>query len=157
MYCREVVELVTGTLPFVHPSTECHCPPSNPMIDQQNAVNCLQHSTLTPRTPMARINPLAHPPGFINDFSTTSGWISALGVRNASVTIQLTDSLYEIIFVNVRYGSPRPRAAVLESFVDGSFRPLQYYADDCMAYFNLPNNGPVVAADDVNCITPPAM
>lgn len=45
-----------------------------------------------------RINPLAHPPGFINDFGTDSsnGWISAPGDRQANITITLTNSLYEV-------------------------------------------------------------
>ena len=61
----------------------------------------------------------------------------------------------QVIFINFRFGSPRFRAAILETSSDGgvSFEPIQYFADDCMAYFNLPNNGAITAADDVNCIT----
>ena len=56
---------------------------------------------------------------------------------------------------NVQFGSPRPKAAILETSRDGglTFSPVQYYADDCMLYFDLPDNGPILAADDVNCIT----
>lgn len=61
----------------------------------------------------------------------------------------------QLIFINIRYGSPRPRASVWETSRDGgvTFEPVQYYADDCMLYFSLPNNGEIVNADDVNCIT----
>lgn len=63
--------------------------------------------------------------------------------------------LFQLIFVNFRYGSPRPKAAVLEKSVDGglTFQPIQYFADDCMLYFDLPDDGSIVNADDVNCIT----
>ena len=61
----------------------------------------------------------------------------------------------QLIFVNINFGSPRPKAAVLEISSDSglTYRPIQYYADDCMMYFNLPNDGVIVNADDVNCIT----
>lgn len=61
----------------------------------------------------------------------------------------------QIIFVNIRYGSPRPKAAVMELSRDGglTFEPIQYYADDCMFYFGLPDNGQIVNADDANCVT----
>lgn len=64
-----------------------------------------------------------------------------------------------MIFVNVRYGSPRPKAAVMELSRDGgiTFDPIQYYADDCQFYFGLPNNGQIVNADDANCVTSSAV
>ena len=57
--------------------------------------------------------------------------------------------------MTIQYSAPRPRAAVLETSSDGgvTFRPIQYYANDCMLYFGLPDNGPILTADDVNCIT----
>ena len=44
---------------------------------------------------------------------------------------------------------------MLETSRDGgvTYRPVQYFADDCMMYFGLPDNGAILAADDVNCIT----
>ena len=70
-----------------------------------------------------------------------------------------THTHLQLIFVNFRYGSPRPKAAVLETSTDGgvTFRPIQYYADDCMLYFGLPNNGRIVNANDANCITTTSM
>jgi hypothetical protein len=38
-----------------------------------------------------------------------------------------------------------------------TFDPIQYYADDCMFYFGLPNNGQIVNADDANCVTSSAV
>ena len=61
----------------------------------------------------------------------------------------------QIVFVNFVYASPRPKAAIIETSRDGgkTFNPVQFYADNCMSYFGLQNNGPIVAADSVNCIT----
>lgn len=63
--------------------------------------------------------------------------------------------LLQLIFVNFQFGSPRFKAAVLETSRDGglTFEPIQYYANDCMEYFNLPNDGQITEADSVNCIT----
>ena len=97
---REVMELADGSLPFVHLSTECHCPPSHPVVDIDSETRCIQHTgtNLVNRGSVERINPLAHPPGFINDFATgpDNGWISAPGDRQANVTLTLTHSLYEV-------------------------------------------------------------
>ena len=64
-------------------------------------------------------------------------------------------NIMQLIFINIRYGSPRPRASVWETSRDGgmTFEPVQYYANDCMLYFGLPDDGPIVNADDVNCVT----
>ena len=95
---REVTELVTGNLPFVHLSTECRCPPSHPVINPNNEAFCLQHTGggLTNRGVTDRINSLAHPAGFINDLASSDGWISTPGVPEVNVTLTLTNSLYEV-------------------------------------------------------------
>ena len=95
---REVAEAYTGTFPSVHLSSECHCPPSHPQIDPNNGANCIQYSggNLIPRGAVSRINSLAHPAGFINDFGTFNGWISAPGDRNVNITLLLTGYLYEV-------------------------------------------------------------
>lgn len=168
-----------GSLPFNHLSTECHCPPSHPVINLDDETQCIQHTgaNLISRGTSDRINPLAHPPGFVNDLSITNnnGWISSPGDQQANITLNLTNSLYEVgssqylhclsidlyicltqlIFINIRFGSPRFKAAILETSRDGgkTFHPIQYFADDCMAYFNLPNDGEITEADAVNCIT----
>ena len=71
-----------------------------------------------------------------------------------SLSLSLSLSL-QLIFINIRYGSPRPRAVVLETSRDGgmTFNPIQYYADDCMQYFDLPDDGQVINADDATCVT----
>lgn len=57
--------------------------------------------------------------------------------------------------MNFRFGSPRFKAAILETSRDGgvTFEPIQYFADDCMVYFGLQNNGAITDGDSVNCIT----
>ena len=96
--CREVMESFTGSLPFLHLSTECHCPPSHPATNPQNQGSCTQHpgAGLTPRGNVARLNGLSHPVGYINDLSRVFQWVSAPGVRSVNVTVNLTNSLYEV-------------------------------------------------------------
>lgn len=91
---REVIEVYTGLFPSIHLSSECHCPPSHPLIDTNNPAVCVQHPPNQGR--IDRINPQAHPPSFANDFGTNQGWISAAGDRNVNITFQLTNSLYEV-------------------------------------------------------------
>ena len=86
--------MYTGSFPSIHLSSECHCPPSHPLIDTNNPATCVQHPPNQGR--VDRINPLAHPPSFANDFSTSQRWISATGDRNVNITFQLTNSLYEV-------------------------------------------------------------
>ena len=99
---REVQELYEGSLPFNYLSTECHCPPSHPVIDLDDETRCIQHDggDLTSRGAVDRINPLAHPPGFINDLNIgeSNGWISSPGDRQANITLNLTNSFYEVCF-----------------------------------------------------------
>lgn len=89
---------MTDSLPFLHLSTECHCPPSHPLANPQNEASCIQHQEgdLTPRGSVGRLNSLSHPVGHINDLSSVFEWISSPGLRNINVTINLTTSLYEV-------------------------------------------------------------
>ena len=113
---REVTEVYAGSFPSIHLSSECHCPPSHPLIDANNPAVCIQHPPNQGR--IDRINPLAHPPSFANDFGTTMGWISAAGERNITITFHLTNSLYEVrdmfqVSLNL---IPRPLQAFLRSW-----------------------------------------
>lgn len=100
LVCREVQELFEGSFPFIHLSTECHCPPSHPVINLDDETKCIQHTggELISRGVSDRINPLAHPPGFINDLSIAddNSWISSPGDHQANITLNLTNSLYEV-------------------------------------------------------------
>ena len=99
-FSREVQELFEGSLPFNYLSTECRCPPSHPVIDFDDETRCIQHDggDLVSRGASDRINPLAHPPGFINDLNIgdSNGWISSPGDRQVNITLNLTNSIYEV-------------------------------------------------------------
>ena len=43
-FYREVEEIVTGTFPTVILSSNCHCPPSHPVINPLSPSNCIQQS-----------------------------------------------------------------------------------------------------------------
>lgn len=58
----------------------------------------MQHpGDLPPRGGVGRLNPLSHPAGYLNDLSRVVEWISAPGVREVNITLNLTESLYEVI------------------------------------------------------------
>ena len=101
---REVQELYEGSLPFSYLTTECHCSPSHPVINIDDETQCIQHSggSLINRGASDRINPLAHPPGFINDLNVAdgNGWITSPGGHQANITLNLTNSLYEVCYIS---------------------------------------------------------
>lgn len=60
-----------------------------------------------------------------------------------------------MFYIFMRLSAPEPRAFVIEKSIDGgqSFSPFQYYAEDCMVYFGLENDGPITEPDGVQCVT----
>ncbi len=91
------MELVNGSLPFLHLSTECHCPPAQPLVDARDPNTCTQHpGNLPSRGEVERTNSLSHPAGDSNDLSRLTQWISAPGVAGVNITLNLTNSLYEV-------------------------------------------------------------
>ena len=55
----------------------------------------------------------------------------------------------------MRFASPSPKAMILERSNDNgrTFSAYQYYADDCIFYFNRPDNEAITTPNGVNCIT----
>lgn len=60
----------------------------------------------------------------------------------------------QVFFVVLQFYSPQPRAVIVErkKSADSSWEAWQYYADDCMLRFGLPNKAPLRAPSDVNCL-----
>ncbi len=50
--------------------------------------------------------------------------------------------------------SPPAKGIMIERSLNGgkTYRPWQYYADNCPRMFGLPNNGPLPQPDSVNCL-----
>ena len=60
-----------------------------------------------------------------------------------------------MFYIFLRLSALEPRAFIIEKSTDGglSYTPFQYYAEDCMTYFGLENNGPITEPDGVQCVT----
>ena len=54
----------------------------------------------------------------------------------------------------MQYYSPLPKAVRIQrqETTDASWEDWQYYADDCVSYFGLDNNGPLIESSSVNCL-----
>ena len=92
--CREVVEVANGSLPFLHLTSQCRCPPSHPSIFNDDT--CSQHPMATiSRGIVSRLNSFSKPVGYVND-QTSRNWVSSPGISNVQITINLTQSLYEV-------------------------------------------------------------
>lgn len=93
-----MTEIVTGNLPVLHLSTNCHCPPSHPVV-LANSAFCERHPGIPASGSVDRINPLAHPVGYINDNSFARSWISATNEPKVNISMKLVDNddlLYEV-------------------------------------------------------------
>lgn len=120
LYLREVEELVTNNFPYLHLSSNCHCPPSHPVVSNVNTDRCVQHTgrencvplilyrmptgVATGRGSVIRINTNSHTVGYANDNSYTTSWVSAINQRDANLTISLIEgskSAYEVSQVSI--------------------------------------------------------
>ena len=60
----------------------------------------------------------------------------------------------QVFYVVLQFYSPQPSIVTIEKRTspDAEWRRWQLYAEDCITAFGLPNNGPLVEPDSVNCI-----
>ena len=60
-----------------------------------------------------------------------------------------------MFYIFLRLSAPEPRAFIIEKSTDQgqSYSPFQYYAEDCMRYFGMENDGPITEPDGVQCQT----
>ena len=98
LICREVMEVAKGTLPYLHLSTDCRCPPSHPADSPTTEGVCIQNTGtgMPNRGSVLRVNSQSHPAGYLNDLTTTDSWISNIGQAGLNITAHLTNSLYEV-------------------------------------------------------------
>ena len=92
------MEVATGTLPYLHLSTNCRCPPSQPADSPTTEGVCIQNpgTGMPNRGSVLRVNSQSHPAGYLNDLTTTDSWISNVGQAGLNITAHLTNSLYEV-------------------------------------------------------------
>lgn len=133
--------------PLVHVQPDCRCPPSHP-ITRENTCE-----TPSGSSQVSRVNNNTHHPSLLNDGNLATWWQSETGVVPVNITVSL-GGLRAALTVGIRFRSVQPQAMVLYYSSDNgiTFMARQYYSTDC-ARFNLPNNGLLRTAVDVNCIT----
>ena len=91
--------IALGRSSFVHLAPECRCASSHPVIDPDNSLQCVQHTSHTvDRGTVQRLNQDATPPGFMNNMHTGDQWISAINQPAANVSIKLsyTNFIFEV-------------------------------------------------------------
>ena len=78
---------------------------------------------------------------FLADNSLETTWQSQSGESSVSVTLGLNTSI-SLSKILIHFESPLPLAAELQYYntMNATWRTLQYFADDCVARFNLSND-----------------
>ncbi|KAK7487113.1 hypothetical protein BaRGS_00021608, partial [Batillaria attramentaria] len=165
---REVQEIYSGSLPEVRIQSNCRCPAARPRVKPQDTRYCLPNGVPDNAADAElRISRFSHPLEFANDIDGNSVWISKFYLQDTPLTLEvdLGDefqmfcsmpahmiTLKDIIAAG--FYSPLPKAVSVERYVveRQTWEPWQYYAEDCIVYFNLTNNGPLSAPDSVNCL-----
>ena len=88
-----------------------------------------------------RYNSSAHVVDFLADNSLETTWQSESGESSVSVTLGLNTSI-SLSKIFIHFESPLPLAVELQYYhsTNATWQTLQYYADDCVARFNMPND-----------------
>lgn len=97
----------------------------------------------------------AHPARFLTDSSmvvSRTWWQARNGVDNVTLELEM-GALFLFTHLTITFRSPRPAAAVIERSRDfgETYEPYQYYSDDCMGEFGMPDQSSIRAADEVIC------
>ena len=95
-----------------------------------------------------------HPATFLtdDDLRGRTWWQAGNGVGSVTLELEL-EALFSFTRLVVTFRSPRPAAAVVERSRDFgvTYEPFQYYSDDCMGDFGLPDQSSIQTMDEVIC------
>ena len=133
----------------LHFAPACRCPPSHSVIRSLLSQTC---ESLDDSSSVRRLTAASRDAGFLNDDSASTPWISAIGTRQADITMSL-GGVRHVLYFQLTFTSARPQAMVVEKSSDNglTWSPLQYYASDCVASFNLRDNGVLASSTGVQC------
>ena len=99
----------------------------------------------------------AHGAEFLSDMDSSSlssrtWWQSSNAVENVNLTLDL-GSLFFFTHLIVTFRSPRPAALVIERSRDfgQTYTPYQYYSENCMRDFGLPDRSSIRSVEEVIC------
>ncbi|XP_071790086.1 usherin-like isoform X2 [Asterias amurensis] len=151
---REIVELATGSFPGVHAQSECRCPDSHPRINPLEDRLCLKNGEPdTTDDTLARIGEYAYPLEFANDGDVGSSWVSTF-TDDIMLYVDLVSGEFQVFYVVLQFYSPQPTSVTISRRRNDTldWSNWQYYAEDCMTAFGMPNNGPLLSPSSVNCL-----
>ncbi|KAK3721659.1 hypothetical protein QZH41_003681 [Actinostola sp. cb2023] len=150
---REVIEAFSGVLPQAYIATQCRCPPGYPKIMETTRAKCTKNGEFSAGQSTSRLADTAHPIELATDGDTTTYWQSKL-TNTASLYLDLMYGEMQIFYIILEFYGPQPSAIKIERSRDHglTFKPWQYFAEDCIKSFTLANNGPLPQPDSINCI-----
>ncbi|XP_078086591.1 usherin [Mustelus asterias] len=158
---REIHEVFSGKLPFIHTQTNCRCPGTHPRVHPLVQRYCIPNGaddTTNDRVP--RLNLDGHPLDYINDEDIGTSWVSTVFTDLAqlddgvSITVDLQNGQYEVFYIILQFSSPQPEVVKIQRkrASDSEWLDWQYFARDCPSMFGMANNGPLEHPDTVNCL-----
>ncbi|XP_041418335.1 usherin [Xenopus laevis] len=155
---REIMEVFSKELPYLHIQSECRCPSSHPRVHPLAQRFCIPNGVeSSTRDKISRVNPDAHPVSYMNDNDLETTWISSLlpssnTERGIFITLDLVNGQYQVFYVIIQFYSPFPQALKIQKKKDrdSPWEDWQYFSKDC-SYFKMENNGVLKFPDSVNC------
>ncbi|KAK3603067.1 hypothetical protein CHS0354_015760 [Potamilus streckersoni] len=149
----EIAEDYSGVLPKLRVQSSCRCPSAYPRVSPLKAHYCIKNGVPdNTENDLLRLNPESHPLEYVNDGDSNSIWISNF-LNQANVIIDLGDE-FQVFYVVIQFYSPFPKAVKIERLMGTSliWDTWQMYAEDCMTYFSVSNDGPLPTSASVNCL-----
>ncbi|MBN3306045.1 USH2A protein, partial [Amia calva] len=161
---REIVEVFSGQVPYLHTQTECRCPSSHPRVHPLVERYCIPNGANdTTNDRVLRLNLDAHPLHYINDNDIGTSWISSVFSdvaqleNRVTITFDLQNGEYQVFYVILQFLSPQPEAVKIQRKRSSSSEWLdwQYMAKNC-SVFGMEDNAPLEKPDSVNCLQFPS-
>uniref|UniRef100_F7ALI8 Usherin n=1 Tax=Xenopus tropicalis TaxID=8364 RepID=F7ALI8_XENTR len=155
---REIMEVYSEELPYLHIQSECRCPSSHPRIHPLAQRFCIPNGVeKSTGDKILRVNPDAHPVSYMNDNDLETTWISSLlpslnTEEGIIITLDFVNGQYQVFYVIIQFYSPLPQTLKIQKKKDRDslWEDWQYFAKDCQ-YFEMENNGVLKFPDSVNC------
>ncbi|XP_078412490.1 usherin [Cetorhinus maximus] len=158
---REIHEVFSGKLPFIHTQTNCRCPGTHPRVHPLVQRYCIPngaHDTTNDR--VLRLNLDGHPFDYINDEDIGTSWVSSVFTdlaqldNGVSITVDLQNGQYEVFYIILQFSNPQPEVVKIQrkKTRDSEWLDWQYFARDCASIFGMANNGLLEHPDTVNCL-----
>uniref|UniRef100_F6UDP9 Usherin n=1 Tax=Monodelphis domestica TaxID=13616 RepID=F6UDP9_MONDO len=160
---RDILEIFSGELLYLHTQSECRCPVSHPRVHPLVQRYCLPNDADdTTNDRVLRLNSEAHPLSYINDNDIGTSWISHVFKNmtelenGVAITIDLENGQYQVFYIVLQFFSPQPTGIQIQrkkmNHLD--WEDWQYFARNC-SDFGMKNNDRLENPDSVNCLQLP--